>query len=233
MTDAFRNCSSPGNALVEMVLFLPLALFLATVVIDAGFALGEKALLASALRAGLAVLSTEEEKANTCLMADNSPCENRKKIASNIANEIWEQLSFLPKAPLSVSPTAKVRVSVLNLAVDQRSGTLSSLPRIESTFTVTLPGNGPDAPDFCGDGQVPSADDYLKRILTSPPGISSPYAIAAPSADGQRNYLSTATVVYAELTAVNSGLYSKLLSRLFGLCYITHEQELVPLRIFF
>lgn len=236
--DANRNRQKDahGNAALDVVLFLPLALFFLFVVTDGGLTLVQQAELRDSVRAGL---HAEYASASPFLLTrDGSDLLSEvdttaaRNLAEHLADELYSRI-----APSSeTSPRRGVEVSIFLLEIDPKTGALlqASPKRVATSYQ---PGNSFPQSAIVSSYPYKSREDYLKEELIDPDKEASIYAQnlgPVYQLNGEVNsdlrYASKAAVVYVEVRAVVQGINAEFSKSALGRFYGFQLQHLQPLR---
>lgn len=237
-----------GNGALDVLLFMPLGLFLLFVVTDGGLSLVEKAGIADALRSGLnaEVVHAKEERAiqldeHYALRVDQEALE---RLASDTADEIAKRVKKTKKKlTRSDGPRFGIEVSAIVFDVNPDYGTIEQGDRYRIMAQACIPERGieEESANISGYPYL-SRDDFIRRELRRdalavgqriPSRYAVPLGLAYRAEDPSRSqlkYLEQSVVLYAEVRAVTEGINQGYTRKVLGNFYAVQEQELHMLR---
>jgi TadE-like protein len=244
----FRTLSKEtGNAMMEMLLFSPIAFLFLFGVVDGGFAYLERSAIADAIKSGLNseqiswdgenYLNSDSQTLN--IEDDHSlslNTESTQRIIHNIGEQIRKNIET--RSALSNLITEKlflIKVTPVLLSIDPETGSLTNYEVLSTSYQHPTPAT------FNIQSSVPSfnyidAQTYLKEMLPENSEASS-YAIPIGRAYEVTNsfnptsrYLDQAVVAYVEVTALTRGIGRDHVKSIIGRFYALEEQYLLPIR---
>jgi hypothetical protein len=232
-----------GNALLEMALFVPLALLFLFVAIDAGATLLEQAAVRDALRT---TLNSEIQniKANDRLLRQDiqnsgsnisiaEPDYYSEELAARLHSRVAASQARFSSSDLG---RAGVRIALIRIYINPQSGDLDSTRPYQIITNSVLPEDGLEKSSISSD-QFPyiSMEDFIEEELQSDgvnrfvqlSGLS--YRSDRPE-EPTRRFASSTLVLYTEVRSIANGINQGLTSSLLGRLYALQEQQLRPLR---
>lgn len=254
---AFAQCrlsflrSSIGNAIVEMLLFTPIALFFLFVVIDAGMLALEKAAISDALRSGMNSELLFGQQGSVIQMGDDFSLQLASgfsleqattevpqllaEVSSQIVSEVARTQGY---EETEVPSSFQVTLAALLLSIDPVSGQVLNsrvlypivkVPDGPSSFNLT---------QYNSDYPHRSMDEFIvEQLHLTADNQPSPYALPAglaynPSSllPGEARYLENAVMLYGEVTAIPRGINNSYVKSALGSFYVLQDQYLIPLR---
>lgn len=231
-----------GSAIMEMVLFTPLALFFLFAVIDGGLALLQRAAVTDALRAGLNTELLYNQDGSVLRFDEQSlsPVVNENqalRLLTALASEIAESVKTVQNYGEGETPTTfKVTVAGVVVDIDPRTGALGSTNRV-----VIGPVYAGDA-NFDLRTEIPqydsvSSEDYIENELITergklPSSLAIPIGVDYGAAEESVTvrYLDKAVLLYAGVEGTSKTPFNAPTKSLLGTLYGIHEQHLMLLR---
>ena len=205
-----------GNAILELVLFVPLALFFLFVAIDAGLSLIQRAGVQDAFRSGINSLPVyARQHGLTAAMVDSVA----EEISSNLAN----QFSLYPDS----SNNFYVNVSMYEVEIDTNTGALNSFSIVANKEIGGLSQSN-TIKSFA------DKNDFISQRLVTTSTLSK-YAEPAAfvnfsNSNSRQVYQENSHVLYAEVRAIPVGVNSSYLTSALGGLYSIQVQELELIR---
>jgi hypothetical protein len=227
-----RKMSTNGNAILEMLMFVPLALLLLFVGLDASLLMTTRGAARSALRDGLGAeqIITRERGIVSDFFGNPSVDEERAGLLlDTVVAKVYQNLRSVPF--LSLNPEKiKVQGRLYALELDPASGTL--VGAIPIGIERTLPAGtrfdiSSDLPSFT----FRSLAELEENVLLSGSGV---HRLAQPVALSNRADLRFYPLTLAlgvEITAVAGGIAPGVTQWMLGSLYGVGEATIVPLRI--
>ena len=148
-----------GNSVLELLLFLPIALFFLFVVIDAGLSLIQKAAINDAFRSGVNSLPAYVKSEQ-----NNYPDREQlyTQVVSRLAQEISSNVSEVYSTYDSSAGGFEVLANLYRVSIDPLSGkTLSLTPELVASFKQGQLSNANLLKSFA------SIDDYLDKVFSA------------------------------------------------------------------
>lgn len=230
--------SERGNGALEMILFLPLALFFLFVVTDAGLTYIEQGAVRDAVRSGL----HHENRINAAIYrpyasgAETINHAELRRLCEELAEEVFNSLGRA-KAPLGNSAEADyaVEVSAISLAVDGDRGVLEDT-NYKILHTALLPESGFSSAGTADGYPYISREDFLVENLTEDQGqalsrfalpLGPRYAVHEPAS---ARFLPEAIALYIEVRTLPSGINRPYIKSLLGRNYALQHQQLISPR---
>ncbi len=223
-----------GNAAIDIVLFMPLALFFLFAVTDGGLTLVEQARMRDSIRAGL---QTEYDSEQGFALRSRSNAFE-KSLSARDAQDLAEHLASSLQAQVqraqSESPTEAVEVSIFSLRVNPETGNLlpSSAERIATAF-----GSGSGFPQSALIEGYPyrSRADYIREKLNAeaPSVYAEPLGtvfLSTGEVDSSKRFVEQVFLVYVDARAVVTGINPSFAESALGRFYGFQLQQLQSLR---
>ncbi len=237
------GAAEEGNALLEMALFVPLALLFLFVAIDAGATLLEQAAVRDAMRTALNN-EIQNIKANERLLRANTqdmapaigvaePELYIEEVAERLRTDILKSQSRFSTAVLGKTG---VRVALVRIYINTQSGEADSTRPYEVLTNRILPEDGLQKASISSDSfPYLSMEDFIAAELKTKDvsqfvqfsGLS--YRADQPEQSARR-FAGSTLLLYTEVRTIASGINQGLTSSLLGRLYALQEQQLRPLR---
>ncbi len=234
---AHASISHKGNAALDVVLFLPLALFFLFVVTDGGLTLIEQAQLRDSIRAGLHAEYASEIPLTLTADLDQSGSAVNRTAAVALAQHLADELNSRINPDPQSSSRRGVEVSIFAIEVDQQSGKLK-LNTLERVATEFQPGNGFPPSSIITDYPYVSSENYLEQNLgqARDQGASfsqplGPVYLSSGELDLTKRFAGRTLLVYVDVRAVVSGVNAAFAESALGRFYGFQLQHLQPLRL--
>ena len=126
-----RHNSTSGNSILEMVVFIPIALLFGILAMDAAFSVTDKAATVDAVRSGLGDYKTAKQTANITIFEDgsdsvsytsNAPVVN-EEFLNFLAGNIFKNIADTRKEPeQALLETIQVNVHAVLARIDDTTG---------------------------------------------------------------------------------------------------------------
>ena len=227
--------SVAGNAALDIVLFLPIALLFLFVVVDAGLLYVERSAVTDAVRAGLHAEYGSERPFQVLVQSLEGDYEVDPVEASDLAEfllgKILSNLSAV-HAPSGVGqPRRFVEVSVFGLAIDASSGVVkpNRVERIHSAYST-----GQDSLPYADNAEqhYQSREEFIQRTLDADVGVSrfaepnAPIHLSTGGFDSVHRFIPTAVLVYVDVRGIADGIHPNFVSSTLGRFYAYQVQQL-------
>lgn len=223
-----------GDAILDLVVFMPLFLFFLFVVVDGGLAWRSQAATRDAIRAGLNASGLRTKKLGPLnFTLDNGlqyDHEKAEELSEDVAAQLAGWIAPLVQQNTKYGTPFKVSVAPLVLSIDQQSG------RIDSSYWGSEKHSGnilfditQEIPDF----KLRSKEDFVQAKLVSD---QPPSQYALPTSQGLgvagvgMGYMEKTVLLYVEVTALPWGTNSEFVKKVLGGYFGLQDQELIILR---
>lgn len=219
----------PGNALLEMILYLPLVLMFLFVVTDAGLALFTKTAVEDAFRGSInkqisskvSLISLDEQ--NTIRVDPSSARALSFLICQEVANSAG---AIYREGDPAAAPSFVITAEAVEIAVDPQTGRALGFQYVAQSRCVI---GALDAESINRSTAIPSADDFIDQQLNVHADGLSPFAVPAGGGPAA-GFLPVSAAVYLELSAAAPGLNPQVTSSLIGGLFAIHQQQLAAVR---
>ncbi len=204
-----------GNAILEMLLFVPLALFFLFIAIDAGLSLTQRAGIQDAFRSGVNALPLFAKEHGVSV-------ETTTKVAEEIFNNLNNQFSLYPN-----SNNYYVNTTLYEAEIDTSTGAFIGY-NVVSNIELGGISESNTLKSFA------DKNDFISERLVSTSSLSK-YAEPAAfinysNSNAQQVYRENSYVLYAEVRAIPVGVNSSYLTSVLGGLYSIQVQELELVR---
>lgn len=211
-----ENKDSAGNAMLELVLFTPLALFFLFISIDCGLSLIQRAGIQDAFRSGIGSLPLfAKQDGATAITADR------------VADEIFNNLNNIYSMYSGSQNNYYVNTSLYEVNIDPQSGSFESYNIISNKELGSF-SEGNTLRSFA------TKSGFISTKLVATSGLSK-YADPAAliqfnNRDSQQVYKNKSYLLYAEIKAIPVGINTNFLSSTLGGVYSLQVQQLELIR---
>ena len=231
-----------GNGLLEMIIFLPLAMMILFVLTDCAFAMLERARMSDAVREALRAQGVLKEVPEVLFLDDAlQPAINVEasySAAQKAANELGAMVLEAKADTAGFNHTQfRASASIVILGIDPESG---SATHIDQVLTVVSEAGNPTidltsmAPAY---NYIPQ-EEYLNALLekesTASPSrfsisLEHKYELNGGPAE-QVQYLDRGALLYGEVSVLSQAINPMLAEGLLGSMFAVQEQIAVPIK---
>ena len=224
------RCSESGNGPLEMLVFLPLAMFFLFLVVDGGMAYVDRSTIVDALRAGLNSQGIYE--AGTVQeLGDGSAIEIVDFAAEGLVTSVGQEIESILNRRFS-SEDYQLTITAMQIAVDPQTGETIGFPIEIASFRAGEFRVGSKAPKF----QATSRGEFLASELARD-SMPSRYALRSGArytvfgeyTDGQ--FLDRGIILYGEVIGMTRGFARQYVKRILGRYFVVQTQLAEPLRV--
>jgi len=234
MSFVSREKNSDGNAMLETVMFIPLALFFLFVVIDSGLSLIQRASIQDDFRSAIhsTAAYVKTISSNNILEFNDTQLES---LAGNIANELFSNVSssfgVLPDAENSLFAVS-VTAFELTVASDGKAGSLRQVGNSElPVFGLSQVAAKVPSTQFTTMQEFIDAEleqDSLNAVSKYAHPVGYIHSAEGGSVDEYKN---RSILIYVEVRAVPKGLNLAFVGQTFGRFFSIHQQSLRSVRL--
>jgi len=220
-----------GNGILEMLLFLPLALMLLFVGIDIGLSMLDQALVSDAVREAVHEQILEDGE-NLYIVRSSGPEVNMAAI-EGISERMLERLDGVlrPQGRRLILASAtqdfssyRIEIRPVLININAETGVIESYSALNSFIkneSFNLTSHAPKA-------KVKSVEEFLSETLPIGTGASS-YSVVSPLASGNELYLSQSIALHVKVEFISASINPAWLESVIGgrSGYQVHEVHLV------
>lgn len=226
-----KSLNMTGNGILEMLLFLPLALMLLFVGVDIGLSMLDQALVSDAVREAVHEQILEDGE-NLYVVRSSGPEVNMAAI-EDISARMLERLDSVlgPQGRRLILASAeqdfasyRIEVRPVLLSINAETGVVESYSSLNSyvkneSFNLT---------SYAPKAQVKSVEEFLSEALPLGAGASS-YSVVSPLASGNELYLTQSIAIHVKVEFVSASINPAWLESVIGgrSGYQVHEVHLV------